>query len=117
MSQELGVTLQFEKIADAETVRLSAWNPTTAPAASQRLSDQEKIEHRLQQDGPATSDVLAQRTSVNPKTVRNHVARLHKAGKIKEAGSNGHAVIWAWIEVSKPVPSANNGTPVEGAAS
>lgn len=117
MSQELGVTLQFEKIADAETVRLSAWNPTTAPVASQRLSDQEKIEHRLQQDGPATSDVLAQRTGVHSKTVRNHVARLHKAGKIKEAGSNGHAVIWAWIEVSEAAPSANNGTPVEGAAS
>jgi len=104
LSHTLGVTLQFDTSEGAETVRMSTWAPTQAPAASERLSDQEKIERSLQQEGPATNTVLAQRTGVNLKTTSNHVARLHQTGKIKKAGNKGRAVIWAWVGQATSVP-------------
>jgi len=107
LSHTLGVTLQFDTSAEADMVRMSAWTPTQAPEPSAHLSDQETLERSLQREGPATNALLAQRTGVNLKTTSNHVARLHKAGKIKKAGHQGHAVIWAWID-AKTDPAANS---------
>jgi hypothetical protein len=114
LSHELGITLRFDQVGGMDIVRVSAWDPQRAPEASQHVTDQQKLGHSLRKDGPATSDVLAQRTGVHPKTVRNHMARLRKAGKVQEVAKKGHAVIWGWMEQTGSEPNSAAPTSRDG---
>jgi len=100
----LGVRIQFDKSGWAETVRLSAFDPKTAPTTSVPQTAREKIEYSLHHDGPATTKTLVQRTGENKKTIGNELTRLAKLGKVRQVRREGHAPVWGLMDDPAPPP-------------
>lgn len=85
-----------------DTVKFEMVDQTTDPAYAKVATVAEKILSSLLNDGPATSECLADRINEALKTVKNQVTQLRKANRIEESGKQNRQALWDLRKMNVP---------------